>query len=296
MVSPTSADDTKQDYAYFENALNFTGLWQQFFVNHNGDWMAWQGSIPYLFSDPMFPPNRVNLISFPLFPDSVSGSMAEAATGAYNTQWQQMATNLVNSGYTGLVYRLAPEFNGDWFSDSYGKDTNQPDYPTNFQAAWTQAVNTILNIDPTARFCFNPNGTPTTLADWTVCFPPQINGKYPVDCIGLDFYDFPNISGAINPTNRFKADILPGITKAANFANALGQQSGQWIPLCVPEFGTGACGDNPTFFDQVAASFTGNFLAFFCYWNQGVGSAYNGDLNNSQPWAKQSFIANFRRG
>jgi hypothetical protein len=60
-------------------------------------------------------PGVVLSIAVPVWPSGVGGSLARAASGAYDGYYRDFAAQLVSHGEAGAVLRFGWEFNGNWY-------------------------------------------------------------------------------------------------------------------------------------------------------------------------------------
>ncbi len=194
-------------------------------------------------------------------------SLAQGATGAYNTYFYQMGVNMVTNGLGNSILRLGWEFNGNWYAWSVATPTDA----VNFAAYWKQIVNTLRTV-PGQNFKFNWCGSVTYVgspAPYTLsqAFPSgkDANGKPYVDMVGVDAYDN---SWSYYPwaTNSTPAQILAA--QQNTWSNVVNTSINYWglpvwaaiaasnnIPFTIPEWGVStdihAGGDNTYYIQQM---------------------------------------------
>jgi CARDB/Glycosyl hydrolase family 26 len=180
--------------------------------------------------------------SVPMLPQS-GATLAQGATGAFNSHFRILAEGLVREGQGNSVIRLGWEFNGFWYPWTAMND------PASFIAYWRRIVTTMRGV-PGANFKF----------DWCTVFgPASMNPEtaYPgdayVDYIGMSLFDQDWYPGWDDPVLRWRNFIyLPfGLQWQRDFARAHGKQIAfdEWA-LSIRLDGHGG-GDNPYYVDQV---------------------------------------------
>jgi hypothetical protein len=140
--------------------------------------------------------------------------------GAYTNWARAFAENLVHSGLSHAVVRLAPEANGTWEVYSIPRD---PTGLGTWILFWRRTVAAMRSVHG-AAFTF----------DWTVnalVRPVNLSSFYPgsafVDIIGVDAYP---LSGSLQSSRKTYSGI-DGIRSVADFARSRGK------PFSVPEWG-----------------------------------------------------------
>jgi hypothetical protein len=252
-------------------------------ATRNG-WDNYEGSAWYLASTESA--DRRLTVAVGFFPDSVGGTMAEAAAGSYNAHYRVVAEQLASYGHDDAIIRVAWEFNGDWYPWGYlvpGQD--QDHYAKNYRAAFRKLVNSFRRVSPNFQFVWNP-----ALEDGN--HMPTYRHTYPgdayVDCIGPDVYD--NSSDAeTNPATRWAKEDAEPLADIAQMAAEHGK------PVCVPEWGVGdtPIGDNPYFINAMADWLASQpSVGYAAYWSGDQYSGYQGDLD-LYPNAKQAYIDRF---
>jgi hypothetical protein len=168
--------------------LNRPEMWAEDFLAHSswdsirypgwltGPWATWLNAQA----------GRRLLIGIPMIPGSggtplAGTSLAQGATGAYNSYFIACAQDLVNRGIADqVIIRLGWEFNGGWYPWRAAQD------PTSWKRYWQKIVTAMRSVSGASglKFCFNPIKGYEQLASDTV-YP----GDAYVDYIGLDCYD-----------------------------------------------------------------------------------------------------------
>jgi beta-mannanase len=216
--------------------------------------------------------------SVPLLPNPASGggpyTFAEGATGAYNSYFTTLATNLAASGWNAnnCVIRLGWEFNGDWspwFAPA-GQEAN-------FIAYWQNIVTAMRAVIPGLKFIWDPNVGNSRGSSALENYYP---GSSYVNYIGMDIYDTASSGGPVAWSSYLTEDGY-GLNWLANFSRTMGK------PACIPEFGlgpdTGAAGsgDDPYFIAQIAAWITANSP-------QGFAAVWDPTPDSTWPYAVPS--------
>ena len=191
------------------------------------------------------------VLGVPLIPTDASGSpqgtLAQGATGAYNSYFQTLAQTLVSAGFGSTYLRLGWEFNGNWFA---WKVTNSTD-AANFAAYWRNIVTSMRSVPGASfKFVWNPNISGSYGSAYTAsqAYP----GNAYVDFIGVDIYDTTTWSNNLVASS--------GLNWLASFA------AGQGKLTCFPEWGL-ANVDDPAFINNMAAWFSSNKVAWASYFN-----------------------------
>lgn len=214
------------------------------------------------------------VLSVPMWPSS-GGSLADAAAGKYNGDYNQLASSLVNDGRSDTVIRLGWEFNTPYFR----WQVNDPAQASQYAEAWRQAV-TSMRAAAGQHFTFvwNPN-----LADDGIDPALGYPGDSYVDDIGLDVYDR-SLTPHENPQQRWDGLLHQryGLQWQASFATAHGK------PIAFPEWGevhdpdiTTAGEDDPLFIRNMHAWFASHNTAFECYFDDSSAHGAEFDLQGS---------------
>ena len=146
-----------------------------------GSWNALENPPPVVTAWRNHPQVRV-VLSYPLWANSMlSGSLAAAAAGTYDSHYAALADHLVHDGLSHAILRLGWEFNGTWYPWSARTASDARDY----RNAWRRIVSAMRGTRG-EHFGF----------DWTsVGYPAGLNPglAYPGDRyvteIGQDVYD-----------------------------------------------------------------------------------------------------------
>src|SRR5450759_1138105 len=185
-------------------------------------------------------------------PFDSGGSWSAAASGSYDSNWNQSLTKLQAwvSSHPGPTYvRFAWENTGDW----YPWAVNSGNY-SDFITGWRRFSGMQKSTCPTAKLVFNVNRDSHGGFDWRQSFP----GSQYVDVMSVDYYNqYPycgttgDWDGAVNSTDSYGAPI--GLQQHLNFAASVG------LPLCVSEWGGNADdGDSPTYVQEMHDFFAAN--------------------------------------
>ena len=190
------------------------------------------------------------VLSVPMLPGNLSspgGTLAEGASGAYNSYWTSLAKNLKIAGFTSGILRLGWEMNGDWFpwTIANGNATNYAEY-------WRQIVTTMHNELPNLHFDFCVNGGSSY--ENGVELNPE--NAYPGDdyvaYIGIDKYDGSNWSD--NLTSKY--DL--------NWHRAFAAAHKKRVSF--PEWGLNNK-DNPAYIVNMSSWFSKSKLGWQSYYN-----------------------------
>jgi|GEM_PF-6051663 len=201
--------------------------------------------------------------SIPMLPDS-GGTLAEGASGAFNSHFRTLALKLVAGGDGGATLRLGWEFNGDWFRWSIAAPNGSADYA----AFWRQIVITMRSV-PGAAFKFDwcpSNGSSHSggkQLDAASAYP----GDAYVDYIGMDIYDQSWSSQRADQSARWNEYLTQkdGLDWQRDFAAAHGKQ------MSFPEWGVGhrvdgyGGGDSPYFIERMYEWIRTNNVAYHNY-------------------------------
>jgi hypothetical protein len=218
-------------------------------------------------------------LGVPMIPDSSSGSavgtLAEGATGAYNSYFVSLAQTLVADGASHAYLRIGWEFDGSWFPWSATTSGAEANYATYFQ----QIVTAMRSVPGEAfRFEWNPDAVAFTESGYSVqaAYP----GSAYVDVIGLDAYDQTWVTPQ-TPANAWSETLSPALTAARQFASSVGK------PLALPEWGViirsdgHGLGDDPYYINHMVswmetASDNVAYEAYFDYDAGGLNSQITG--------------------
>jgi Glycosyl hydrolase family 26 len=229
------------------------------------------------------------VLGVPILPGGSGGTLAQGATGAYNTYFTTLAQTLVHDGASNAILRLGWEFNGTWYPWSVASNTDAQ----NFAAFWRQIV-TAMRAVPGQQFKFlwNPNGGGTSGWDLTLAYP----GSAYVDYLGTDVYDqywgsspTPHLSWGNAVTQTW------GLNWLVSFAAAQGR------PIAIPEWSVDyrndghGMGDDANFINQFSNWIAANNVAFTCIfsYNDTAGGQDNDITDGSFPNALAAFRTDF---
>lgn len=187
------------------------------------------------------------------------GSLAQAASGAYDDQFRRIGELLVANGFSGANLRIGWEFNGNWYPWSAYRD------PIAFKAAFRHIVD-VFRAVPGQQFqiVWNPSVAAGAAAPESL-WP----GDDVVDLVGIDFYNQSWRSQDSDPVVRWQGyrTAIYGLDWAASFSVAHNKR------IVVPEWGTGTrpdghgIGDDPTFIHNMAAWMRQNNVLYHGYWD-----------------------------
>ncbi|MFZ0251027.1 MAG: glycosyl hydrolase [Acidimicrobiales bacterium] len=189
-------------------------------------------------------------IGVPIIPNSSSGSpvgtLAQGATGAYNSYYVTLAQNLVSGGQANAYLRLGFEFDGGWFSWA----ATTPGAEASF-AAYFQQIVTAMRSVPGQQFRFVWNPTAAAFTDGYSVAAAYPGNAY-VDVVGLDIYD-QSWATPQTPANAWSTTYAPALAAAQRFASSQGK------PLAFPEWGViirsdgHGLGDDPNYINQMTS-------------------------------------------
>ena len=259
-TSPTIAAD------YLPDNDGWTGMDG---VDGSLNWMtgAWKGTGYRLaLGVPMIPTNSSG---------TAAGTLAQGATGAYNSYFVSLAQTLVVGGEANAYLRIGWEFDGSWFAWNATNASAEADYAAYFQ----QIVTAMRSVSGEHfQFVWNPDATAFTQSGYSVeaAYP----GSSYVDVIGLDAYDA-TWATPQTPANAWSSTLLPALTAAQKFASSEGK------PLALTEWGViirsdgHGLGDDPNYINQMISWMenpTNNvaFESYFDYDETGLDSQITG--------------------
>ncbi len=195
------------------------------------------------------------------------GTLAEAATGAYNNYYRTVAQNIANyMADEDVIYvRPAWEFNGDWFPWTVvaKNGENQQTKTQNFINAWHQYVDTFRSVSSKFRFEWNVNIGQERVYSAELAYP----GDAYVDVIGMDFYDENTWAHINDPAKRFQYSVIRpyGLNWIRDFARTHNKQ------LSFSEWGLGGLesGDNSYLVEAMQRWFLATDVLYQTYWDSG---------------------------
>jgi hypothetical protein len=218
-------------------------------------------------------------LGVPMIPDNSSGTaqgtLAQGATGAYNSYFVTLAQNLVAGGAANAYLRIGWEFDGSWTIWAATTASAEASYASYFQ----QIVTAMRSVSGEAfRFVWNPDATAFTNSGYSVqaAYP----GNSYVNVIGLDLYDQTWVTPQ-TPANAWSSTVLPALTAAQQFASSNGK------PLALAEWGVAirsdghGLGDDPYYINQMiswmkTSSHNVAFESYFDFNDSGANYAITG--------------------
>lgn len=182
-----------------------------------------------------------------------NNTLAAIAAGTNDAYWQQLATNLLGTGYSDrIIVRLGWELNGNWYP------WNAIASPATYASAYAHVVSLMRAIAPALRFEWNLSRTGSAIS-WGAAYP----GNQYVDIISMDVYDAYN-----NGWN----DIVGGAYGLAAF-RAFAQENGK--PEAYTEWSCDTSanghGDNPIFATLMYCWMAVGNVSHHGYWNTAAG-------------------------
>ncbi len=235
-------------------------------------WTDYVGSASYVASTTTSI-GAQKLWSIPLFANS--SSLKEAATGADDKYFAQVAQSLLASQSSGSIYvRTGWEFNGGWETWAAGSD------PADYIKAYQQFVDAFRSVSNRFVFTWCP-AEATGGMNPATAYP----GNAYVDIIGLDVYDNNTYDGN-NATAAFnsKVNAQYGLNWLANFAAQNGKQ------IAIPEWGVNSNND-AAFVTLMANWIKTHNVAYASYWDADAGG-FNG-LLSGMPAVEAAYVAAF---
>jgi Glycosyl hydrolase family 26 len=218
-------------------------------------------------------------LGVPIIPTDSNGTavatLAQGATGAYNSYFVTLAQALVGGGQANAYLRLGFEFDGGWDAWSAKTASAEASY-----AGYFQQIVTAMRSVPGAAFRFVWNPDATAFNDYPYSVAAAYPGDAYVDVIGLDAYD-QSWATPQTPANAWSATLLPALSAAQQFAASHGK------PLAFPEWGVAirddghGLGDDPNYINQMVSwmhspSNDVIYESYFDYDSGGVNSQITG--------------------
>lgn len=209
------------------------------------------------------------VVSIPMLPKSdTSTTLAQGATGAYDSHWQAAALHLVAAGMGTAIVRIGWEFNQSWPRWAARSD------PSAYAAYWRHIVTAMRSVPGQSfRFVWCPSAANMGW-DATQAWP----GDGYVDIVGVDSYDFWYNHPDATPASRWNfivgstgATAPGGLDYWANFGTAHGK------PLAISEWGVvnkyasmtgpngGGGGDDPYYIQQMHDWIAAHNVAYESY-------------------------------
>jgi hypothetical protein len=230
-------------------------------------------------------------LGVPIIPTSSSGgavgTLAQGATGAFNSYYVTLAQTLVSGGEANAYLRLGFEFDGSWFAWA----ATTPSAEASF-AAYFQQIVTAMRSVPGAdfRFVWNPDAAAFTESGYSVA--AAYPGDAYVDAIGLDAYD-ESWATPQTPANAWSSTLLPNLTAAQQFASSHGK------PLAFPEWGIAVrsdghgLGDDPYYINHMVSWMENpsNDVTYEAYFDANSGGVNSLITGGSFPNSLAAFTA-----
>jgi hypothetical protein len=265
---------------YATDYIDYKGGWTTDFHDSNlwltkpwGNWVS-QG-------------NRRLVLGLPMLENSNAGQFDTGVSGAFDSYFRDLATQLVANNLGNSIIRLGYEANcntiGPW---------QAVDNPGGYKLLFRHEVAVMKSV-PGGAFLF----------DWTVCNGLQ-NGHalssydsfYPgddvVDIAGIDIYDVKWQDTSASPQTRWNYIITRqmGVNALLAYAAAHGK------PVSFPEWGLYAPGDSfagggddPYFIEQMAGLITSSKPVYQAYFNLDWGGGVLSDFKQGQSIFKEIF-------
>ena len=222
------------------------------YLPYNDGWVGMDGSggsLNWMFAQGWTGSGYTLSLGVPIIPSDSSGNpvgtLAQGATGAYNSYYVTLAQTLIAAGESNAYLRLGWEFDGNWYAWS----AQTPSAEAEFAAYFQQIVTSMRSVPGgNFKFVWNPDADAFTTAGYNVelAYP----GNAYVNLIGLDAYDMVWISDP-TPANAWDQVVLPELTAAHQFAAAEGE------PLAITEWaevsGGNGLGDDPLYMNNIIA-------------------------------------------
>jgi hypothetical protein len=230
-------------------------------------------------------------LGVPMIPDNSSGTaqgtLAQGATGAYNSYFVTLAQTLVANGAANAYLRLGWEFDGSWTIWAATTPSAEASYASYFQ----QIVTAMRSVSGEAfRFVWNPDATAFTNSGYSVqaAYP----GNSYVNVIGLDLYD-QTWATPQTPANAWSSTVLPALTAAKEFASSNGK------PLALTEWGAiirsdgHGLGDDPYYINNMISwmKTAANNVAFESYFDFNASGCNSQITGGSFPNSLAAFDA-----
>ena len=232
-------------------------------------------------------------LGVPIIPTDSSGAavgtLAQGASGAFNSFYVTLAQTLVAGGQANDYLRLGWEFDGSWTAWA----ATTPGSETSFAAYFQQIVTAMRSVSGEHfRFVWNPDAVAFTQAGYSVA--AAYPGDAYVDVIGLDSYD-QSWATPQSPTNAWTQTTLPALTAAQQFASA------HTKPLAFTEWGLAirsdghGLGDDPSFINLMSGWMENpsNDVIYETYFDDNAGGVNSLITGGSFPKSLAAFTADF---
>jgi hypothetical protein len=263
------------------------------YLNGSNGWATMDGSGGSLnwFLTPFKGSGYTLSLGVPIIPTNSSGTavgtLAQGASGAFNSYYVTLAQSLVAGGQSNAYLRLGWEFDGNWMPWQATTASAEASFATYFQ----QIVTAMRSVSGEQfRFEWNPDAGAFTQSGYSVA--AAYPGNAYVDVIGLDAYD-QSWATPQTPTNAWTSTTLPTLVAAQQFASAHGK------PLAFPEWGVTirsdghGLGDDPYYVNQMVSWMenSSNDVAYEAYFDAAI-SGVNADITGgSFPNSLAAFTA-----
>jgi hypothetical protein len=253
---------------------------------------AWQGSGYTMIWGVGMLPNTFTPDSNPAVVNGSCWGLTQEANGAYDSDFQTIARNMVNTGFGSSIVRIGWEFNLDWPAWA------ARGCPAAFVGAFRQIVTTMRAVSGSNfKFEWNPNRGDSSVGNLTAYYP----GQNYVDYVGLDVYDveWQNYPGVSQEFSNMQTQAY-----GLNWLNSLSQLTGK--PMVFPEWGLGwgtcsaggqpitgsaeACGgDDASFIQDMSQWFATHNVVEANYWDYGTSSVDHGSNPNTAAALRAAF-------
>jgi Glycosyl hydrolase family 26 len=257
----------------------------------NGGWADMDGSggtLDWLLA-PFSGSGYTLSLGVPIIPTDSSGTavgtLAQGATGAFNSYYVTLAQTLVAAGQSDAYLRLGWEFDGSWMPWA----ATTPGDEASFAAYFRQIVTAMRSVPGEQfRFVWNPDAGAFTQSGYSVA--AAYPGDAYVDVIGLDAYD-QSWATPQTPTNAWSSTTLPTLTAAQQFASSNGK------PLAFCEWGVAirsdghGLGDDPYFISQMVSWMHSNDVTYESYFDANSGGVNSLITGGSFPSSLAAFSA-----
>jgi beta-mannanase len=247
----------------------------------------------------------------PLLPNDDNGTytLADCSAGDYNTDFAEVATNLISDKFSGVDVRLGWEMNGNWYTWGLGYDSGGLDnigQETNWIGCYRQAHDAMKAVYPTLTFDWNPTKDSSHNGSNENAIAEYPGDSY-VDIIGVDYYDYyPPSGNATDWTNEYNQTQYSGPFGIGTWLAFAKQHTKN---LSVPEWGienqgtygtNGGGGDDGYYIGQMLQFFDENSpaIAYESYFNlsnnQGcVFQIYDSSCNNTN--SSSAYLAGMKQ-
>lgn len=204
-------------------------------------------------------------------------SLADTASGMYDTYIQQVGQLFIKHGYPNAIIRLGHEFDGNWYPWGLDGGVNNNDF-TDFIAAFRHVAGILKGISPTFTIVWNPGCSYYAEAmDSEKGYP----GDDVVDVVGVDCYD--DGSGVDHLING-----VYGMNQWAQFASQHGK------PIALPEWGLyGSSGDDPDYIQGMFNFLVSHDTYLESFWDSDDGDTHSQITTGEAPNSGAMFLQTF---